>query len=305
MTVIDSRDNTVIVPQEAELPAGPIHLRRVLLLKPDDQAVAELCRMLEPCRETYQLEIIRPTANFTQASIERISRIKSLSMLRFQAVLPESQCKFEALAAISKLNELHFEDSEIADEFVLAASQNPRLQRIMINGCPVTDEALRHLLKLESLTKLHINSPELTDAAFESLSKMRTLEDLTLQSPNLTDAIWAPIAELPQLTTLYISGPGDLLNLKGAGIAALSRGKIVDLLLSAPNLDETALGEIATLTQLRSLSLRQSAVSDAGLKSLGRLKNLENLDLEQTNVTKAGVTALQQALPNCKIHYGK
>jgi len=55
------------------------------------------------------------------------------------------------------------------------------------------------------------------------------------------------------------------------------------------------------LTNLQSLDLYDTQVTDAGLVHLAGLTNLGWLYLHGTQVTDAGVAELQKALPNCVI----
>jgi Leucine-rich repeat (LRR) protein len=55
------------------------------------------------------------------------------------------------------------------------------------------------------------------------------------------------------------------------------------------------------LPQLKSLQLRATSVTDAGIVHLKELKNLQEVILNGTLVTDAGVNDLQTALPNCTI----
>ncbi len=64
---------------------------------------------------------------------------------------------------------------------------------------------------------------------------------------------------------------------------------------------DEGLKELAPLTKLNTLYLSGEQVTDAGLKQLAPFKNLTSLDLNITQVTDAGVKELQQALPQCKI----
>jgi internalin A len=61
------------------------------------------------------------------------------------------------------------------------------------------------------------------------------------------------------------------------------------------------LGNLHALSQLQTLELGGTGVSDAALVYLQGLSQLQYLDLSGTNVTDQGVKKLQQALPNCEI----
>ena len=56
------------------------------------------------------------------------------------------------------------------------------------------------------------------------------------------------------------------------------------------------------MSHLRDLDLQGTKVDDAGLEHLTGLTELWSLSLEDTMVTDAGVTKLQQALPTCSIY---
>ncbi|MBC8876727.1 MAG: hypothetical protein H8E44_45440 [Planctomycetes bacterium] len=57
------------------------------------------------------------------------------------------------------------------------------------------------------------------------------------------------------------------------------------------------------MTDLKALGLARTNVTDAGLEKLKRLTKLTHLDLSATQVTNEGIKELQEALPNCKIHW--
>ena len=60
-------------------------------------------------------------------------------------------------------------------------------------------------------------------------------------------------------------------------------------------------GHLKGLTQLATLDLRYTQVTDASLNHLKELTQLQTLYLGGTKVTDEGVKKLQQALPNCEI----
>ena len=66
---------------------------------------------------------------------------------------------------------------------------------------------------------------------------------------------------------------------------------------------DAGLKDLAPLTHLRTLDLKNTAVADAGLKDLAPLTQLQKLYLDITVVVAAdaGVKKLKAALPMCEI----
>ena len=66
---------------------------------------------------------------------------------------------------------------------------------------------------------------------------------------------------------------------------------------------DAALERLKGLTNLEMLQLDGTEITDAGLEHLKGLPNLKWLTLHDTEVTAEGVEKLQEALPNCEIHF--
>ena len=55
------------------------------------------------------------------------------------------------------------------------------------------------------------------------------------------------------------------------------------------------------LTDLHTLNLCRTGITDAGLRHLRQLTKLERLDVKQTDVSELGVQQLEKDLPQCRI----
>jgi hypothetical protein len=73
--------------------------------------------------------------------------------------------------------------------------------------------------------------------------------------------------------------------------------------LNSTLVTDGGLKHLKALPQLQELSLGSTPFTDAGLEHLRGLSMLRLLVLDRTKFTKDGVRKLQQALPNCKIHF--
>jgi len=78
--------------------------------------------------------------------------------------------------------------------------------------------------------------------------------------------------------------------------------------LAGANVDDEQLRRIEpyllALPEFRSLTLRGTRVSDAGLAYLAQFRSLESISLVKTAVTEEGVRRLHAQLPDCWISYG-
>ena len=73
------------------------------------------------------------------------------------------------------------------------------------------------------------------------------------------------------------------------------------LKLPSSTTDEQLAEKLKGLTNLETLVLTGTKITDAGLVHLKGLTKLERLSLYDTKTTPAGIKSLQEALPDCKI----
>ena len=106
---------------------------------------------------------------------------------------------------------------------------------------------------------------------------------------------------MPALVSLDLSA--STVTDKGA---ALLKGAsdLKSLRLSETGVTDAGLDAVATLPQLESLNLYGTQVTNEGVLKLAGLKNLKKLYLWQTKVDDAGLQALKSKLPGCEIVMG-
>jgi len=72
------------------------------------------------------------------------------------------------------------------------------------------------------------------------------------------------------------------------------QGRVVELKLEGPQVDDKALGHVKNLAELKTLSLYGSSVTDGGLANLNEARRLEALGLGKTAVSRNGLTHLER-----------
>lgn len=117
----------------------------------------------------------------------------------------------------------------------------------------------------------------------------------------ISDAGLEGLSAFPNLTSLHIL---NCLNVTDEGlerIVSLSKLRRLDLRGSA--ITDRGLARLSNLKELRELSLRHTAITDDGLSHLGELTNLEWLSLSNTSVTNDAINDLRKRIPKCEMSW--
>ena len=161
------------------------------------------------------------------------------------------------------------------------------------------DMELDMIGSIRTLKQLRLARTGLTDAALIKLSTLEQLEALDLSGNRLTfDA-------LPQLATVAESLRVLRLNdfqWGQRGLEPLRRfTNLRDLGLARSVINDSDFGVFIMLSKLETLSLQGTKVGDRVIGMLGTVKTLRSLDLRETRVTEAGVRELRKGIPDLTI----
>ncbi|XP_072461282.1 uncharacterized protein [Notamacropus eugenii] len=192
--------------------------------------------------------------------------------------------------------------SGATDLGVLALAEGASsLQGLSINGCQITDKAIRALVKKhgKSLNKLEVfGCHALTARCVGCLAlSCPHLQTLNIgRVPKITDACFAKIlTNLKKVTTLNVTG------------LEMVRDRIVHLIVTqCPNLDCLVLSSCAWVTDISLLEISTylrtiryldvsecKKITDIGIQALARgCHQLHYLDLSSTGISKRGVSLL-------------
>ncbi|MBB75702.1 MAG: hypothetical protein CMJ75_14450 [Planctomycetaceae bacterium] len=125
------------------------------------------------------------------------------------------------------------------------------------------------------------------------------LTAVSLQGWDITDTDLSAFNTLPHLQSLKLSGT----QVSTTGLSHLTNLPQLQILEldSCPQLSDSALVQVAKIRSLKTLNLRDTPITDAGVEYLTSLKKLRTLSIGNSQITEAGVAKLQQALPNCTV----
>lgn len=177
---------------------------------------------------------------------------------------------------------------------------NSNLSSLAVIKSSIDHAALQSIGALKQLITLDLSNSQIDDAGLAHLSALTKLEKFYAHmNPGITDAGLEHLQGMRNLEVLTVGGTG----ITDAGLKQLARHEnLVQLAIYNIGITDAGLEQLANLKNLNYLSLMATPVTDAGLKHLYGLQHLEKLELQQTKVTPEGITALQKALPECKIY---
>ena len=159
----------------------------------------------------------------------------------------------------------------ITDGGVAHVKHWKKLEHLNLRGTKVTSRIFEHVGNLTTLKSLDVGFSRVTDDGFENLAELAQLESLGFAGNKMSGVSLPLLKLLPSLRRLDVGG----LQRTDSGLWGLA--------LSDFNLES-----IEALTELDTLNLRDSKITDRGLARLEALVNLESLDLSRTPVSRRG-----------------
>ena len=233
------------------------------------------------------------------------------------------------IGGMKNLSYLALGRTKVTDEEMKDLARLKTLRYLDLSGANVTGDGLKHLAGLKKLSSLVLTDYQLTDSSMKTLRELGLLHTLSQatakgnERPRSSDEIVS--FGLSNLTKVTATGLKELAGLKNLSSLSIHHQKLTDSVLKSlrevgmlhtlPQATKTferprssteivslnlmrtpvtdaGLKELAGLVKLSSLYLQDTQVTDAGLKELAGMKNLGSLDLSFTKVTGTGLKDL-------------
>ena len=245
-----------------------------------------------------------PTADEQIAAIKDLSHVQKVNVDLFDV----TDAGLAQLAKATQLRELNLNQCDKLTVAGLAHLKGlTQLEYLTFENTAVTDDALAHLSGLTGLWVLNLNDTAVTDAGVVHLKHMSRLRELWLPRSAVTDVVLAQIKAWPELYTLNeygeVTTAEEWAELRKKGAAAVPEGLRVSLRDS--KVTDAGLRHLAGNTRLHALALADTDVTDAGLAHLKGLSELKELCLAGTHVTDAGLIHVRSKPKLEKLYLGQ
>lgn len=154
---------------------------------------------------------------------------------------------YDLLGIPKPVTDLDLRGNGISDDDLATLESLRNLQLLVIDQCPITDDGVKEVAKVETLRHLCLfECDDITDTSFTYLGRMRSLEmlDIAAFSAKITGRNIQSLSALPNLGTL----------------------NLVDCL----EISDDAVQPLASLNHLDTLDIRGTSISEVGANRLRR-----------------------------------
>jgi hypothetical protein len=222
------------------------------------------------------MELHLGSTGITDAGLAELAGLKQLRELSISGTKVTGP-GLRHLGGLKHLRSLDMARTRLASEHLALLSSLEQLEVLRLSGAGVDDSGLKAIGRLKHLRKLDLGGARVTDEGMAALSDLAQLEDLALTSARITGEGLKHLRGLKRLRRLDLSQNSRLSDLALGELARIPR--LTSLSLRGTNVKGLGLSELAELDELVSLDLTRTKLSAAGLKELGELTQLRSLFL--------------------------
>jgi Leucine-rich repeat (LRR) protein len=226
-------------------------------------------------------------------SAQRLSKLQDLRALDLRGNMEAGDLALEVVAALPKLAALKHRSTAVSDSGIEYLSKNQAVESLLLQDFVITDQSGQYLAQLPKLSQLEIFRCQGFGTEGVLALKGMKLTRLTLRDlPNIDDRAMEVFDDLPELRRLYLH---ELQSVGDSGLAHLGNCKSLELLdiWTVPQMTDATVDVIATLPNLKELSLRATDVTDAAIDQILKMPALQSLTFKENGrVTDDGLKKL-------------
>ena len=232
-------------------------------------------------------------------ALKQIPQLPHLKQITFDARWAASDEALSELALLPTVETVAINSGEArshhADRLMTILKFYPHLREINFFESGVSDEGISHLSESTTIESISIyQDGRVTDLGIEKIAAMPQLKTLRIQQYVFTDKwprmtyspeVLQKLSQLEYLEHLALDG------IDSPATLVLPRG-LKSLAVSGQAVDDDFAGRIAGCSNLRTLNLRSTSITDAGLRKIALGTKLTNLSLSESPITDEGISHL-------------
>lgn len=254
---------------------------------------------------TLKIVDVRGCADVSDNGAKYLARLPELEEVYFRFMITNTGV--ENLTAAPKLRFIEFQDcNDINEGAVESFKKMPSLQGLRIFRCKGFNDAALQGIAALPLVRLELRDLNVSNAGIAALKSNTSLKAMELSELASVDAaglndLLAAVKGLEKIDFFAIP-----LDNEGLSLVVANNPELKNLTLRAVAVSDAGIDSILKLTKLETLDLREnSGLSADAIAKLANLKNLKTLYIKETGITAKGaeekLAALKKALPKCRI----
>ncbi|HUQ70440.1 MAG TPA: hypothetical protein VM165_12995 [Planctomycetaceae bacterium] len=218
---------------------------------------------------------------------QRLAKLQELRTLDLRGNMEAGDMALDVIADLPKLSAFKHRSTAVTDSGLEHLARNQTLESLLLQDFAITDQSGPHLAKLGKLSQLEVFRCQGFGSEGVLALKGMGLTRLTLRDlPNVDDRAMDVFDDLPKLRRLYLH---ELASVSDSGLAHLAALKSLELLdvWSVPQMTDATVDAIATLPNLKELSLRATGVTDSTVDKLLKMPSLQALTFKENGSVSA------------------
>jgi len=283
--------NTVIDDSAVDTIVKSFPKLTVLDLSSNANMSGQVLKAISELKGLQQLTLVQN--RFNELSTRRLSKLQDLRVLDLRGNMEAGDMTLEVIANLPKLKAFKHRSTAVSDFGMEHLSRNTTLENLLIQDFAITNQSGQHLAKLQKLSQLEIFRCQGFGSEGVLALKGLNLQRLTLRDlPTVDDSALEVLKELPKLRRFYLH---EISGISDSGLKNLGSLQALELLdiWSIPQMTDATLDVIATLPNLKELTVRSTAVTDAAIAKLLAMPKLQTLTFKENGtVTDAGLKKL-------------
>lgn len=283
--------NSVIGDPTVEMIAASFPDMKVLDLSSNTNMTNGVLKAI--CNLTKLQRLLLVQNRFNDVGTGYLESLKDLQVLDLRGNMEAGDMTMEIVAALPELVAFKHRSTTVTDMGMEYLASNKTLKSLLIQDFTITNQAGPYIAQLPSLEELEIfrcqgiGSEGVLGLKGTKLSRL-TLRDL----PMIDDQAMDVFNDLPALKRLYLH---EIESLSDTGLANLKSLQSLELLdiWTVGQMTDATVDVIATLPNLKELSIRTTGVTDAAVDKLLAMPKLETLTFkDNASVTEEGLKKL-------------
>ncbi len=198
------------------------------------------------------------------------------------------------LEPLANLRVVNLARAELDEAAFASLGMLVNLRELTLNEIVWNGRGLRFLRGLIHLRRLMLAHWTTAERGLEEIPAFPNLHSLDLQASNVTDGMVESIVRASSLRCLFL----DENPITDVGVARLSELPLHELTLRRTAITDAGVASLSANPKLRQLDLRETKITGACVPSLLKLRRLAFLGLDETQIDPSTLHQLRRAFPS-------